>query len=64
MLPTLRQFYEQCIAPEIIRGNLNINKRCIDPPYIQSAIAAYEEKKQIRGKKNTTLDEIDDFLSI
>ncbi|KAF2899578.1 hypothetical protein ILUMI_06598 [Ignelater luminosus] len=33
MLPTLTNFYEQCIAPELVRGNLKYNKRCIDPPY-------------------------------
>lgn len=38
MLPILKQFYKECIAPEIVRGNLKKNKKCVDPPYILEEI--------------------------
>lgn len=45
MLPKLKQFYVNCIAPEIYRGNLAKGLKCVDPPYIVDAIKSFEEKK-------------------
>lgn len=46
MLPTLRESYEQCIAPELVRGNLKHNKRSVDPPYIVEAMRLREERNK------------------
>ncbi|KAF2888278.1 hypothetical protein ILUMI_17895, partial [Ignelater luminosus] len=51
MLPVLKQFYMECIAPEIVRGNIPKNKRCIDPPYIKDAIKQKEEERRIKPQK-------------
>lgn len=47
MLPTLIQFYNYCIAPEIVRDNIGKGKNCTDPPYILEAIKPRKEKKKI-----------------
>ncbi|KAJ8911760.1 hypothetical protein NQ315_008812, partial [Exocentrus adspersus] len=46
MLPVLTSFYKECVTPEIVRKNIDKGKRCKDPPYIQEAITAFQEKKQ------------------
>lgn len=38
MLPKLIPFYKECICPEIIRGNIDLNLKCKDPPFIQKEI--------------------------
>lgn len=53
MLPILTLFYEECIAPEIVRNNLGKGLNCVDPPYIREAMRKYqkaqEDKKKIKG---------------
>lgn len=51
MLPVLIQFYMQCIAPEIVRGNISKHKRCVDPPYITDAIKQREEDKENKHQR-------------
>ncbi|KAJ8909723.1 hypothetical protein NQ315_016769 [Exocentrus adspersus] len=48
MLPVLTSFYKECVAPEIVRKNIDKGKRCKDPPYIQEATTAFQEKKAMR----------------
>lgn len=37
-------FYKTCVAPEIIRKNIEKGKICADPPHILEAIANYQGK--------------------
>ncbi|KAJ8915596.1 hypothetical protein NQ315_012481, partial [Exocentrus adspersus] len=46
MLPKLIKFYTECIAPEIIRGNLKKNKKCLDPEFILKAMEERNAKKR------------------
>ncbi|KAJ8914123.1 hypothetical protein NQ315_016199 [Exocentrus adspersus] len=46
MLPSLSTFYRTCIAPEMIRKNIEKGMKCVDPPHIVEAIRKFEEKKQ------------------
>lgn len=39
MINKLATFYNKCILPEIIRGNLKRGLRCVDPDYILLYIA-------------------------
>ncbi|KAB0802471.1 hypothetical protein PPYR_04657 [Photinus pyralis] len=50
MVPKLEKFYLDCVLPEIVRGNLQKHKLCIDPPYISEAIRKREEEKQVKLK--------------
>lgn len=44
MVPKLSKFYKDCILPEMIRGNIRINKKCKDPHYVLEAIEDRENK--------------------
>lgn len=42
MLPKLT-FYQECMAPEIVRNNIRKALKCVDAEYIEDAIKKHEE---------------------
>ncbi|KAF5300934.1 hypothetical protein FQR65_LT19305 [Abscondita terminalis] len=51
-------YQKDCIAPEIIRGNIIKGRKCVDPPYIQKALTQYKAKQ-----KTITKDRVQDQMT-